>query len=145
MRMESFTTASGITVLNDAYNANPSSMAAAVDTLAAVRVSGKRVAVLGDMAELGSLTELAHFEIGERVARAGLDVLVTVGERASRIADGARADGMTTDSVRQCATVGEAAEVLDDVAECGDAVLVKASRVMCLEKLVEGLVNSRVR
>jgi UDP-N-acetylmuramoyl-tripeptide--D-alanyl-D-alanine ligase len=145
MRMESFTTASGITVLNDAYNANPSSMAAAVDTLAAVRVSGKRVAVLGDMAELGSLTELAHFEIGERVARAELDVLVTVGERASRIADGARAEGMAADFVRQCATVEEAAEVLDDVAECGDAVLVKASRVMCLEQLVEGLVNSRVR
>jgi len=144
MRMETFLSASGITVINDAYNANPSSMAAAVDTLAAISSQGQRVAVLGDMAELGSLSELAHFHLGEHVARSGVDVLVTVGERARRIAEGARAQGMDAARVRPCATVGEAVEVLDDVLNAGDTLLVKASRVMGLEAVVEGVVTPRV-
>jgi UDP-N-acetylmuramoyl-tripeptide--D-alanyl-D-alanine ligase len=143
MRMESFTAASGVVVVNDAYNANPSSMAAAVEALADMKVTGKRVAVLGDMAELGSLTELAHFRIGEQVARLDIDLLVTVGDRARRIADGARATGMDRDLIRPCASVDEAVEVLDDVLVSGDAVLVKASRVMGLEAVVEGIVAPR--
>ena len=69
--MQAFATASGLTVVNDAYNANPTSMRAAVDTLAAMQADGRRVAVLGDMAELGSYTDLAHFRIGEHVAACG--------------------------------------------------------------------------
>jgi len=145
MRMESFTAASGITVINDAYNANPSSMAAAVETLTTVNTTGQRVAVLGDMAELGSLTELAHFRIGEQVARSGIDALVTVGPRARRIADGAKAEGMAAERVRPCATVDEANEVLDDVLGEGDVVLVKGSRVMGLEAIVERIVDPVVR
>ncbi|MHB9003087.1 MAG: UDP-N-acetylmuramoyl-tripeptide--D-alanyl-D-alanine ligase [Coriobacteriia bacterium] len=144
MRMQSFQTASGITVINDAYNANPTSMRAAVETLAGMTAATKRVAVLGDMAELGSLTELAHFRIGEDVAHTNIDVLVTVGERARHIADGARAAGMNDEAIRPCVTVAEAGEVLDDVVEPGDVVLVKASRVMGLEAVVEGLVEPRV-
>lgn len=144
MRMQSFQTASGITVINDAYNANPTSMRAAVETLAGMTAATKRVAVLGDMAELGSLTELAHFRIGEDVAHTDIDVLVTVGERARHIADGARAAGMDDRAVRPCVTVAEAGEVLDDVVEPGDVVLIKASRVMGLEAVVEGLVEPRV-
>ncbi len=143
MRMESFTAASGVLVINDAYNANPSSMAAAVETLSEVKVTGKRVAVLGDMAELGSLTELAHFHIGEQVAQLPVDVLVTVGPKARRIADGATAKGMDPDSVRRCDSTVEAIEVLDDLLAAGDAVLVKASRVMGLEAVVEGIVTPR--
>lgn len=145
MRMETFTTASGIMVINDAYNANPSSMRAAVETLAALRVPGNKIAVLGDMAELGSLAELAHFGIGEQLAHLGIDTLVTVGERAKRIGDGARAEGMDPMRIRPCATADEASEVIDDIAEEGDAVLVKASRVMGLERVVEGIVASRAR
>lgn len=144
MRMETFVTASGVTVVNDAYNANPSSMRAAVDTLADIDASGQRVAVLGDMAELGSLTELAHFELGEHLATLPIDVLVTVGERARRIAEGAKAAGMDGESVRPCADAVEASEVLDDTLEAGDVILVKASRVMGLERIVEGIVNPRV-
>ncbi len=143
MRMESITAASGVLVINDAYNANPSSMAAAVETLAEVQTAGKRVAVLGDMAELGSLTELAHFRIGEQVALAAIDVLVTVGQKARRIADGAKAKGMSPDAVRPCETADEAVEVLDDLLAAGDAVLVKASRVMGLEAVVDGIVTPR--
>jgi UDP-N-acetylmuramoyl-tripeptide--D-alanyl-D-alanine ligase len=145
MRMESFLAASGVTVINDAYNANPSSMKAAVETLSTTESAGRRVAVLGDMAELGSLSELAHFQIGEQVARLSIEILVTVGERASRIADGASAEGADTVAIRPCATSDEASEVLDDILEPGDVVLVKASRVMGLERVVEGIVNPRVR
>lgn len=144
MRMESFVTAAGVTIINDAYNASPSSMHFAVETLAGFSAARRRIAVLGDMAELGSLTELAHFDIGELVARSSIDVLVTVGPKASRIADGARAEGMDAEVVRPCATAEEALEVLDDVVERGDVVLVKASRVMGLERVVEGMVAPRV-
>lgn len=145
MRMESFLSASGVTVVNDSYNANPASMKAAIDTLAAMATDGRRIAVLGDMAELGSLSELAHFQIGERVARLPIDVLVTVGERARRIADGARAKDDRGIEIRPCATSEEASEVLDDLLVPGDILLVKASRVMGLERVVEGIVNPRVR
>ena len=143
MRMQVFTAASGVTVINDAYNANPVSMRAAVETLSEMTGAARRVAVLGDMAELGSLTELAHFRLGEQVARLDVDVLVTVGPRAARIGDGALAETMEPDSVRICATPAEALEVLDDVLEPGDAVLVKGSRVMGLESIVEGIVSPR--
>lgn len=145
MRMETFVSASGVTVINDAYNANPTSMAAAVDTLAAIESAGGKVAVLGDMAELGSLSELAHFHLGEHVARSGIDVLVTVGERARRIAEGAAAQGLSGEAVRPCATPAEAVEVLDDLLDAGDTVLVKASRVMGLEAVVEGVISPRDR
>lgn len=144
MRMQLVETASGVTVLNDAYNANPSSMSAAIDTLVDMRADGRRIAVLGDMFELGSLSELAHFRIGESVARSGIDALVTVGERAKRIADGARTEGMHAGDIRPCETVDEAIEVLDDLLESGDVVLVKASRAMGLEAVVEGIVTPRV-
>jgi UDP-N-acetylmuramoyl-tripeptide--D-alanyl-D-alanine ligase len=144
MRMQVFTSACGIGVINDAYNANPTSMKAALDTLAAMRTAGRRVAVLGDMAELGSLAELAHFRIGEHAATLPIDILVTVGEKAARIGDGAKAGGADPLSVRPCASSEEASEVLDDLLEPCDTVLVKASRVMGLERVVEGIVNPRV-
>ena len=143
MRMQVFEAACGVTVVNDAYNANPVSMRAAVETLASMQPEGRRIAVLGDMAELGSLTELAHFRLGELVGRLPVDGLVTVGPRALRIAEGARAAGMDPGTVRPCATVDEATEVLDDLLEPGDAVLVKASRVMGLERVVDGIVSPR--
>lgn len=141
MRMQVFVSASGVTVVNDAYNANPVSMKAAIETLADMSTEGSRVAVLGDMAELGSLTELAHFRIGEQVARLPIDVLVTVGERARRIAEGAKAAGMPAESVHMSSTVEEAVEALDGFLRADDTVLVKASRVMGLEAVVEGIVN----
>lgn len=144
-RMEAFESASGVNVINDAYNANPTSMRAALLALGDLPTPGKRVAVLGDMAELGSLTELAHFQLGEEIPGSATDVLVTVGERAKRIADGALAAGMDPGAVRPCASAPEASEVLDDLLEPGDTVLVKASRVMGLETVVEGIMNPRVQ
>ena len=137
MRMQVFVAANGVTVINDAYNASPTSMRAAVATLADMHAQGARIAVLGDMAELGSLSELAHFRLGEEVARSGVESLVTAGPRASRIAEGALASGMPASAVRPCANVEEASEVLDDLVHAGDVVLVKASRSMGLERIVE--------
>ncbi|HSQ22737.1 MAG TPA: UDP-N-acetylmuramoyl-tripeptide--D-alanyl-D-alanine ligase [Coriobacteriia bacterium] len=144
-RMETFESASGVVVINDAYNANPTSMSAAISALGDVPSAGRRIAVLGDMAELGSLTELAHFQLGGEVAASSVDVLVTVGERARRIAEGARAAGLDPAAVRPCATADEASEVLDDLLAPGDTVLVKASRVMGLEAVVEGIMEPRVQ
>jgi UDP-N-acetylmuramoyl-tripeptide--D-alanyl-D-alanine ligase len=144
MRMQTFVTASGTTVVNDAYNANPTSMRAAVDTLAAMTADGRRIAVLGDMAELGSYTDLAHFRIGEHVARSGVEALVTVGERATRIAEGARAAGMPAARIVALPSVEAAKDALPTSVGCGDIVLVKASRVMGLERLVDGLVSPDV-
>lgn len=143
MRMQLFMSASGVHVINDAYNASPSSMRAAIAALVEYAATGRRIAVLGDMAELGSLAELAHFKLGEDVASSGIDVLITVGDRARRIAEGALAEGMDADAIRPCATADEASEVLDDLLVGGDVVLVKASRVMGLERVVDGIVEPR--
>jgi len=144
-RMETFVSASGVTVINDAYNANPTSMRAAIEALGDVPTTRRRIAVLGDMAELGSLTELAHFELGQVVARSSVDVLVAVGELGARIADGARAAGLAEIAVRPCIDAVEATEVLNDLLEVGDTILVKASRVMELETVVEGMMDPRVQ
>lgn len=144
MRMEVFRTAGGLTILNDAYNANPTSMRAAIDTLAGMRGEGRRVAVLGDMFELGSFSELAHFRLGGYVADAGIDLLVTVGPLARRIAEGAKASGMAAEAVHPCEDVFDALDLLGEKVGVDDVVLVKASRAMSLERVVEGLVNPLV-
>lgn len=143
MRLQTFTAANGVTVINDAYNANPTSMRAAISALLDVHSQGRHVAVLGGMAELGSLSELAHFQVGEVIAHSDVDVLVTAGPLAARIADGARAAGMDPDQIRACASVEEASEVLDDVLQPGDVLLVKASRAIGLERVVEGILRPR--
>jgi UDP-N-acetylmuramoyl-tripeptide--D-alanyl-D-alanine ligase len=142
MRMQVLTCASGVTVINDAYNANPTSMRAAVETLAAMQTSGRRFAVLGDMAELGSLTELAHFRLGEQVARLGIGELVTVGPRARRIAEGALAEGMAAESVQSFETAEDAGDAVAGRVGSDDVVLVKASRSMGLEVVVDRIVSA---
>src|ERR1043166_9542108 len=85
--------ANGVRVLDDAYNANADSMMAALQTLRDFPTTGRRIAVLGDMAELGEFTEEAHVEVGRRAAELGLDQLLTVGEWAEETASAARPDG----------------------------------------------------
>ena len=125
----------GVVVLDDAYNANPTSTLAALDTLQAMEVSGRRVAVLGVMAEIGEKHETEHWRVGMRAASI-LDHLVVVGEDASPITAGARDAAMPR--VDLVAGPDEALEALGDVAP-GDAVLVKGSRVAGLEAVTEGL------
>jgi UDP-N-acetylmuramoyl-tripeptide--D-alanyl-D-alanine ligase len=141
-RMEVLEAPSGLRILNDAYNANPSSMAAALRAARVMAGEGRCVAVLGEMAELGSITAEEHGRVGELVARLGIDRLVTVGKAADAIAVSAVREGVEPDRVKQCSTVEEALEaVLADVRP-GDLVLVKASRAVGLERLAERLTES---
>jgi len=133
MRMEKLHIG-GILILNDSYNANPASMAAAIDTLAEISAS-RRIAVLGDMLELGAISTDAHLEVGRKVAQRGIDILVAVGERAKGIAEGGRASGMA--HVQTCATTQEAVQALRAIVKPGDAILVKGSRGMKMETIVD--------
>ena len=98
----------GLRILNDAYNANPDSMQAALLTLAGLRGSGHAVAVLGDMLELGTHAAQAHREAGETAARLGIEGLVLLGDCADLVADGARLGGMPANRIRRCASHAEA-------------------------------------
>ncbi len=131
--------AGGVKVFDDCYNASPLSTGAALDALAAVKGGGRAIAVLGDMLELGADEDVLHRSIGERAARLGLDLLVTVGARARQTAEGALQAGMDPERVRHAATTDEAAAEAARVAAAGDVVLVKGSRGMKLERVVEAL------
>jgi UDP-N-acetylmuramoyl-tripeptide--D-alanyl-D-alanine ligase len=131
--------AAGIRILNDAYNANPTSMAAALKAARWMAGDGRCVAVLGHMAELGSIAEAEHDRVGEVVARLGIDELVTIGPEARRIAASAQREGVEPDRIHMCDDVSEAIEALRSLVRPGDLVLVKASRVARLERIVEAL------
>jgi UDP-N-acetylmuramoyl-tripeptide--D-alanyl-D-alanine ligase len=140
-RMEVLRTREDVTILNDAYNANPSSTAAALRTLARMRASGRRWAVLGHMAEIGPTEAQEHRRIGELAATVGVDALVAVGERAAPLAEGACAAGLG--DVRRVATPDEAARALREVLAPGDVVLLKASRSAGLEGIADALGEAR--
>jgi UDP-N-acetylmuramoyl-tripeptide--D-alanyl-D-alanine ligase len=125
----------GVCVLNDAYNANADSMIAALETLREMPCDGRRVAVLGEMAELGAESEAAHREVGAQAAQVGLDQLVTVGDTARLIGQAARAAGLT--GVQEFADIPTAAAAVKSYLRPGDAVLLKASRAAKLERLLE--------
>jgi UDP-N-acetylmuramoyl-tripeptide--D-alanyl-D-alanine ligase len=129
MRGEVVELPGGVTVVNDCYNANPMSMRAALEHLAACPAE-RRVAVLGTMAELGAASGDYHREIGERATALGIDVLVTVGDEALPFAEG------FTGEARSVRTPEEAAALLEELALPGDRVLVKGSRSVGLERVL---------
>ena len=122
-------------LINDAYNANPVSMRAALAQLAATAGDRRRVAILGDMAELGPGAPAFHEEIGREVARHGVEALLAVGELARGYVD--NATGVPV--VRWAADADEAAEAAVELVQPGDCVLVKASRAVGLERVAESL------
>jgi UDP-N-acetylmuramoyl-tripeptide--D-alanyl-D-alanine ligase len=138
-RMETFSSAAGLRVVNDAYNANPESTAAALKAARWMAGDARLIAVLGTMAELGSVAEREHDRIGALAARIRVDRLVTVGEPARTIAAAALREGMERKDVASCATVEEALHDVREHARSGDVVLCKGSRVVGLEKLAEAL------
>ena len=138
MRLE-ITDQEGITVINDAYNANPASMRAALDVLAQVAGPRRKIAVLGDMLELGALAAAGHRRVGEALLENGVDYLVTVGEHAREIAAGAKENGFPAEKSRECATGEEAAAVLKALLVPGDVMLVKGSRGMRMEKIIAAI------
>lgn len=131
--------AHGVNVLDDSYNANPVSMEAGLATLAEYAGPSRRVAVLGEMMELGTEAEAAHKELGVKAARTGLERLWAVGAWADTVRDGAITAGMKPDAVVTATDAGEiCAEVAREV-DLGDWVLVKGSRGGRLERVVEAL------
>jgi UDP-N-acetylmuramoyl-tripeptide--D-alanyl-D-alanine ligase len=140
--MELLETASGVTVLNDSYNANPSSMGAALLTLSRFELPGgaRRMAVLGDMRELGVHHDEEHRIVGERTAELGIDVVVGVGSGGAAIAAAAeRGGGIDAYAVADAA---EATALVATMVRPGDAVLVKGSRALGLEQVADGLLAS---
>jgi UDP-N-acetylmuramyl pentapeptide synthase len=132
--------AGGLTVIDDSYNSSPAAVHAALAVLRGV--GGRRVAVLGDMLELGSLSVGAHEAVGADVATSA-DALVAVGELAATIAAAAVRNGLR--EVHRAADGGEALVRLRQILRPGDTVLVKASRGLALDKLADELVRPEVR
>ena len=126
-------------LINDAYNANPMSMRAALDHLADRAGPRRRVAVLGDMAELGQDAPRYHREVGRHASEVGVDVLLTVGPLAEHYGEQTEIP-----SVRSVGGVDEAIAALDELLQPGDCVLVKASRSVGLEVVAEALAGARV-
>jgi UDP-N-acetylmuramoyl-tripeptide--D-alanyl-D-alanine ligase len=127
----------GICVIDDAYNANADSMLAALKTLQEMPCAGRRVAVLGDMAELGAQSEPAHAEVGKYVAELGINRLFAIGKMAGVTATAARKAGLS--DVIEFSEVMTAAEAVKNYLKSGDVVLLKASRSTRLERLTEML------
>ena len=130
----------GVRVFNDAYNANPASMKAALLAAKEIDVPGRRIAVLGDMLELGPGSEEAHFELGRHVQLCGINELVAVGEFADNMAAGAVEAGLPVTHVHAYPDREPVISLLKETMKEGDLVLVKGSRGIALEKVVEALV-----
>jgi UDP-N-acetylmuramoyl-tripeptide--D-alanyl-D-alanine ligase len=127
----------GVRIIVDCYNANPASTRAAVRLLAESKAKGRRIAVLGDMLELGPTTAQLHAEVGAYVAEQGIDTLIASGPLARNLARGARGAGMA--AVQEAADAPAAAAELLALVQPGDVVLVKGSRGMRLERVVQAL------
>ena len=136
MRMELWEF-NGVRLLDDAYNANADSMLVALQTLRDLPCKGRRVAVLGDMAELGAHSESAHEEVGRRVVELGVDQLFAVGKMAPVTARAARGAGLNR--VFEFADVETAASAVKSFVKAGDVVLLKASRATRIERIAARL------
>ena len=130
---------SGGAIINDTYNANPVSMAAALETGHELAAAGKYLAVLGDMFELGNLETEAHLKVGQIAYTSGVDLLVTVGNLAQNIARGALEAGMNPEQVHHFPAKAEAMEYLQNQVDNQCTLLFKASRGMQLETMVDEL------
>jgi UDP-N-acetylmuramyl pentapeptide synthase len=132
--------ASGVTVMDDAYNANPLAVRRALDVIASEPHARRRVAVLGEMLELGPESVRLHEECGRAAVNSKIDVLVTVGKESARaLGEAAVAAGLARESVTHFADSTAAAEAVAALVRPGDVVLVKGSRGVRLERVVERL------
>lgn len=128
-----------IRIINDAYNANPISMKAALQTLKQIPITGRRILVMGDMLELGDLSESFHKAIANEIVTGGINILFTVGENASFTADEAFKQGI---EVYKCNSTNEIVSKLKKIIAKDDILLVKGSRRMKLEEVVKGIKGS---
>jgi UDP-N-acetylmuramoyl-tripeptide--D-alanyl-D-alanine ligase len=140
MRLAISTSPSGVRVIDDSYNASPSSMAAALDVLSEVACDGRRIAVLGEMGELGDEEARLHGYVGAYAAAKGLDMLVFIGtDRAAEMVEAARTMGASEDLINVFSDCDAALAALGPVFDEGDLVLVKASRAAGLDSFARGV------
>ena len=132
----------GIRIINDCYNANPASMRAAIDVLAELGATARTVAVLGDMLELGSDAFHLHREVGEYLAGRRVSYLIATGDLGKSIAEGARAGGMAHGQILEATDSSRAAVATKELVHRGDVVLVKGSRGMRMERVMEALTET---
>ncbi|MGE5329206.1 MAG: UDP-N-acetylmuramoyl-tripeptide--D-alanyl-D-alanine ligase [Deltaproteobacteria bacterium] len=136
MRMNIVKLNNNIKVLNDTYNANPNSMEEALKVMHQMP-GARKIAVLGDMLELGEWTRQAHLDIGKNVVKNGINHLVTLGENSRFIAEGAAMLGMSQRKISTCNNIEEANAYLSKLVREGDVILVKGSRGMKMEGIVD--------
>jgi UDP-N-acetylmuramoyl-tripeptide--D-alanyl-D-alanine ligase len=141
-RMGRHTLAGGVSLIDDTYNANPQSMSAAISSLAFLATKGRGIAILGGMGELGANAPQAHRDAGKQVFEAGAALLVTVGDAAQGIAQGAGEAGMAAAQIHRCDTHEEAARAVQPTLASGDWILVKGSRAARMERVVEELLKA---
>lgn len=137
-RMQISQLENGTTLIEDTYNANPQSMAAALQALDEMNGGGRRIAVLGDMLELGTASDELHRQLG-RTAAQHCDLLLLLGKQAAQVARGARDAGLAAERVRQVADHDRAIDCLLQVLKAEDRLLLKGSRGMRMEKISAGL------
>lgn len=130
-----------IKLIDDSYNANPSSMKAAISVLKGFK-NGRKIAVLGNMLELGEYSNTGHKDVGKFVKNSNIDILITVGDQAKMIANGAKETGMADDKIFICDDNTSAIKTLKKIIEKNDIILVKGSRGMGMEKIVKYLQES---
>ena len=122
------------TIINDAYNASPASMEVAIKTVAE-NYGGRKIAVLGDMLELGAISEKAHRAVGQQLVENNFDTLITYGELGKFIAAGAKDADLK--NIFSFDTHKDVAEKILEIVQSGDVVLFKASHGMHFEKILE--------
>jgi len=141
MRMERVQLLNGVQVINDSYNANPSSMFAALRTVGAAKRAGRFIAILGDMLELGDAAKEKHLELGKNAASFGVTRLFVVGARARDVAEGAAKEGFDKKNITVASGADDIKKDVLNELKTGDIVLVKGSRGMGMELIVEYLKN----
>lgn len=142
-RMEITRIPGNITIINDTYNANPTSMHIALKTLAQLSGTGRRIAVLGDMAELGEASRYFHHQVGSLIRKMHLSAVVLMGPHAHIVEESARAHGAGGDTVRIAENHEQIARLLDQLVQADDWILFKGSRSMRMEQSLEQFLRLR--
>jgi UDP-N-acetylmuramoyl-tripeptide--D-alanyl-D-alanine ligase len=133
----------GVGIINDTYNANPASMKAALQTLAEIDCRGKRIAVLGDMFELGKQSAKEHRRLGKNAAGAAIDALYLLGNLAADVRKGALQGGLRAEQIIIGNDHADLAAKLRERVKRGDWLLLKGSRGMRMEKILDDLVGGK--
>ena len=141
-RMEKILLDNNICLIHDAYNANPQSVRNALTSLTRLKTSNRGIAVLGDMGELGSASPEAHRKSGELAAELGVSLLFLIGDWAEKVRAGALANGMSSQQIMISKDLEKLGESIREALRENDWVLIKGSRSMQMERLVEYLVRS---